>query len=78
MVAANKVKTTEHIGTHLDAPYHFHEHSWQMQQIPLDHLIGPGVIVDVKTKVANNPDYRLTQSDLEAWENTMGKYQTEQ
>jgi kynurenine formamidase len=72
-VAANKLKTTEHIGTHLDAPYHFHEHSWQMQQIPLDHLIGPGVIVDVKTKVANNPDYRLTQSDLEAWENNYGK-----
>ena len=44
-----------------------------MQQIPLDHLIGPGVIVDVKTKVANNPDYRLTQSDLEAWENNYGK-----
>ena len=72
-VASNTIKTTEHLGTHLDAPQHFNEFSWTMDQIPIDHLVGPGVIVDVKEKVASNSDYQVTKADLEAWEDKYGK-----
>ncbi|CAC5419216.1 unnamed protein product [Mytilus coruscus] len=50
-LAAYTLKTTEHLGTHLDAPVHFNQYSWTTHQIPIDHLVGPGVIIDVKDNV---------------------------
>src|SRR5690242_9624783 len=37
----------EHAGTHIDAPIHFNEKGQTLDQIPLQRLIGPGVVVDV-------------------------------
>jgi kynurenine formamidase len=48
----------EHMGTHIDAPVHFIQGGWKVHQIPMEKLYGPGVIINVKSKVANNPDYR--------------------
>jgi kynurenine formamidase len=48
----------EHMGTHIDAPAHFAENRWKVHEIPIEKLYGPGVIINVKSKVANNPDYR--------------------
>ena len=39
--------TSMHIGTHLDAPLHFVTNGKSIDQIPLDWLYGPGIIVDV-------------------------------
>ncbi|CAC5414826.1 unnamed protein product [Mytilus coruscus] len=69
----NTIRTTEHIGTHADAPAHFFEGSWRAHQIPVDHLVGNGVIINVKSKVQNNPDYRVTVSDVYEWERTNGR-----
>lgn len=57
----------EHISTHLDAPSHFAENKWTIEQIPLSHLIGPGVVVDMEAKVTQNPTAELTTDDLMAW-----------
>jgi len=62
----------EHGGTHLDAPVHFAEGKLPMDQIPLEQLIGEAVVVDVSAQAAGNPDYQVTQADLEAWERTNG------
>ncbi|KAK8729875.1 hypothetical protein OTU49_008359 [Cherax quadricarinatus] len=57
----------EHTGTHLDAPSHFAEGKWSVDQIPITHLMGPGVVVDIQSKVENNPIAELTSDDLMAW-----------
>src|SRR5579883_3416126 len=41
------IKTSNHMGTHLDAPLHFVTGGKSIDQIPLTQLYGPGVIVDV-------------------------------
>ncbi len=66
--AANNFSMAEHGGTHLDAPVHFAEGKQAADQIPLDRLIGPAVVVDVSDVAASNPDYQVTVADLEAWE----------
>lgn len=46
------ISASEHGGTHLDAPSHFYEGKWTTDQIPLERLIGPGIKIDVASKVA--------------------------
>ena len=69
----NKFTTADHGGTHLDAPAHFSEGGWRTQQIPVEHLVGPAAIIDVRKKAANNPDYELTIEDLKSYEKNYGK-----
>jgi kynurenine formamidase len=66
--AANRFRAAEHGGTHIDAPIHFFEGRNTVEQIPLERLIGPGVVVDVSEKCAADADYQITPSDLRAWE----------
>ena len=64
--------TQEHYGTHLDAPAHFAGGAWTVDQIPAERLVRPLVIVDVRQKVKNNPDYEVTVQDIGAWEDAHG------
>ncbi|HKI02928.1 MAG TPA: cyclase family protein [Thermoanaerobaculia bacterium] len=66
--AANSFCTPEHGGTHLDAPIHFAEGKRTADQIPVEQLIAPAVVMDVSAKAAADPDYRLTLEDVRAWE----------
>ncbi len=66
--AANNFFTSEHGGTHLDAPVHFAQNHWSVEQVPLDRLIGPAVVVDVVAKSEQNPDYQVSVADLQTWE----------
>lgn len=70
--SANSFCTPEHGGTHLDAPIHFGEGHQTAEEIPLDRLMGPAVVVDVAEKAAADPDYRLSAEDVAAWEATHG------
>jgi kynurenine formamidase len=60
------VCTPEHGGTHLDAPIHFAEGKRTAEQIPLEQLIAPAVVIDVTSSAATNADYRLTADDVRA------------
>ena len=71
--AANDFTTSEHGGTHIDAPVHFAQGRRTVDQIPLEHLIGPAVLVDVSSQSAVNPDYQITRSDFEQWEASHGR-----
>jgi kynurenine formamidase len=64
--------TPEHGGTHLDAPVHFAERGQAADEVPLERLIGPGIVIDVSSRAAADPDYRLTPADVEAWEKRNG------
>jgi kynurenine formamidase len=71
--AANNFRTAEHGGTHIDAPVHFAEGRQAVDAIPLDHLIGPAVVVDVNTAAEQDPDYLVGVDDLEAFETVHGR-----
>jgi kynurenine formamidase len=64
---------SEHVGTHLDAPFHFAQGKWTTEQIPLGRTIGPAVIIDVRKKAETNSDYRLQVSDVRVWEKSHGR-----
>lgn len=64
---------SEHVGTHLDAPFHFAEGKWTAEQIPLANLIGPGVVVDVSRQAGKDADYSLALADIRAWEKVHGR-----
>ena len=42
--------TPEHSGTHTDSPSSFCLGQWHIHQIPLEHLSGPGVVIDISEK----------------------------
>src|SRR4030095_3645943 len=70
--AANNFFTSEHGGTHLDAPIHFAQNHWSVDQVPLAPLIGSAVVVDVAAKSDQNADYQVSVADLQEWETAHG------
>jgi kynurenine formamidase len=71
--AANNFSTAEHGGTHLDAPVHFAEGRDTADRVPLERLLGAGVVVDVSEKCARDADYQVSTEDFEAWEREHGR-----
>ena len=68
--SAYELSTSEHGGTHLDAPIHFSRGKQSADRVPLSRLIAPGVMVDVSAKALRDRDYLVSRADLEAWERT--------
>jgi len=62
---AHAFRSAEHGGTHIDAPIHFDADGWTLEQIPVERLVGPAVLVDVSTTCASDRDHEITVSDLE-------------
>ena len=71
--AANTLTTAEHGGTHIDAPIHFFADRNTVDQIPLEQLIAPAVVVDVQDACEKNRDYEIGVGDLRAWEEKRGR-----
>ncbi|HUI82814.1 MAG TPA: cyclase family protein, partial [Candidatus Binatia bacterium] len=65
-------RTQEHYGTHLDAPSHFAEGAWMVEQIPTERLLRPLAVIDVRRQVNGNADYEVTQRDIAEWERFHG------
>lgn len=63
----------EHYGTHLDAPNHFPPGKTSIDQIPVERLFGPAVVIDVRALAAKNPDYLLPSSMIGRWEMRHGR-----
>jgi kynurenine formamidase len=68
--ASNNLTTSEHGGTHLDAPVHFAEGRETTDEVPLWRLIGPAAVVDVSERAA--ADYQVTVQDIQDWESRNG------
>src|SRR5688572_20274821 len=66
--AANNFFTSEHGGTHLDAPVHFAQGKQSVDQIPLEKLVGAAVVIDVSDASGRDADYQITVQDFERWE----------
>jgi len=63
----------EHAGTHLDAPIHFSEGDTRTAaEVPIEDLVAPLVVIDIKQRAADDPDTRVTPDDIKAWESQHG------
>jgi len=68
---ARDISLPEHFGTHLDAPAHFVPRLWTVEQIPVERLVAPLVILSVETNA--NPDYQILVEDVSKWEHANGQ-----
>jgi len=61
------IEVNEHTGTHVDAPLHFSADGQSVDAIPLQHLIAPLCVVDIRARAATDADAQVTPDDLKAW-----------
>ena len=71
--ASGAFSSPEHLGTHIDAPIHFAQNGLTLAEIPIDKLIGPGVLIDISDRCVTDADAMLQPEDLEAWEDRHGR-----
>ena len=64
--------TAEHGGTHIDAPIHFYENRNTVDQIPIEQLIGSGIVIRVSENVRKNRNYQFSVEDILEWETKHG------
>ncbi len=62
----------EHGGTHVDAPIHFSEGRQTVDQIPIEQLVGSGVVIRIKEKVKKDRNYQFSVKDILDWEKKHG------
>jgi kynurenine formamidase len=72
-VFSQRYATPEHLGTHIDAPNHFHEGGLSVDQIPSRSLFGPAVVFDFTRQAGADADSLFTAGDLEKWEDKHGR-----
>lgn len=52
-VVAQRIETSLHVGTHMDAPMHLSLNPTDIASLPLDRLVHEGVIVDISDAVSD-------------------------
>lgn len=62
-----ELRVNEHTGTHMDAPLHFSADGMSVAEIPVDNLIVPLAVIDIRERAAANADAQLTPDDIKAW-----------
>jgi kynurenine formamidase len=62
----------EGIGTHMDAPAHFIKDGRTISDLSCTELVAPGCIIDVRSQVAQNDDYKISAKDVLEWEKEHG------
>lgn len=63
-------------GTHVDAPSHCSKGLRTIDQISLEEMILPLVVIDIHEQVSQNPDYILLVDDVLSWEDQNGRIPT--
>ncbi|MCA1029803.1 arylformamidase [Bacillus timonensis] len=71
-VNVGKLEMSTHIGTHIDAPFHYDNEGKRVLQLELDRYIGKARVVDVSGKQQITPD-DLLSVDLEEVERVLFK-----
>jgi kynurenine formamidase len=52
----------------LDAPIHFAENKYTVDELPLKSLTGNAVVIDVSKNALANRDYQVSIADIKTWE----------
>jgi kynurenine formamidase len=71
--AAGVFEMPEHMGTHVDAPNHFVASPLSIDRIPLERLIRPAVVLDIRARAATDSGALLEVADVGAWEARWGR-----
>ncbi|WP_299594625.1 cyclase family protein [uncultured Microbulbifer sp.] len=74
--SAYNLETAEHGGTHVDAPVHFARNHPTVDKIPLQQLIGPGIVIRVADQIGKQDkkdrNYLISVEDITRWEQQHG------
>lgn len=62
----------EHVGTHFDAPRHYDPEGRDTASVPVEDLVLPLAVVDIRARASENPDHALDLADLAADEAAHG------
>jgi kynurenine formamidase len=63
----------EHVGTHMDVPLHFSKPgAMSVDEVPVESLVVPLFVLDVKAKAAAEANYAVTVDDIAAFEAANG------
>src|SRR5918993_1943545 len=70
----NDISTSEHVGTHFDAPVHWitGRDGEDVASVEPSKLVAPAAVIDKSKEAAEDPNYLLTLADIQAWENEHG------
>jgi kynurenine formamidase len=60
-------------GTHMDPPIHFVRGGRAMDEVGVEEMILPLVVLDVRDRVAGDHDFTLGAADVESWEAEHGR-----
>lgn len=58
--------------TRMDAPIHEEKGRWTAETVTPDRLVAPLVVIDVRDRVAADPNYEITLGDIARWERQYG------
>lgn len=64
-------------GTHIDAPIHFANNTRSLEEISVEELAVPLIVIHKEAAVAENPDFVLTVADIIAFEEEYGQIPAE-
>ena len=70
----NNFHTGEHTGTHFDAPIHWvsGKDRDDIATVPLSAFVAPAVVLDVTSRVEENPNFLIEVADIEAFATEYG------
>src|ERR1044072_2231254 len=71
--SAYRYSAAEPGGAHIDAPVHFAKGHHPVDEIPLEQLMGNGIVIDVTAQCAADRDYLVSVADFENWEKRNGR-----
>lgn len=61
------LRIDEHTGTHVDAPLHFSEDGQSVAEIPVENLVVPLCVIDIRARAEADPDAQVTPEDIRGW-----------
>ena len=70
--ASNDYCASEHGGTHMDAPIHFAAGGWTTAEVPVNRLIGPARVIDIREQCQRDRNYLVSVQDIERYERRYG------
>jgi kynurenine formamidase len=70
----NNIHTSEHTGTHVDAPIHWvtGRDKEDISQLPPHRLLAPAAVLDMTEQAQADPDFLLEVDHVRAWEKQHG------
>ena len=68
-----KLTIFEHTGTHIDTPLHFTEAGTSVDALPVESLMCPLCVIDIKAKAKDDPNAMVMPEDIDAWVSANGE-----